>query len=513
MLQNPALHIALILALVLALSLALGACSAATPRPNDEKNFTLPDVEGKIVSLADFSGQKVYLKFWATWCPICLSGLADFSALSQDAELSQDSVVLSVVSPGMSGEMDRDGFIAWYNEQGYDFPVLLDEGGKIAKAYGVRAYPTSVFIDPEGAVFKTQPGHLGNEAIRTMLDTLSAQPVNSNLPANPNLQMDYTGKDLKEIYLAGGCFWGVEAYLARVPGVADASVGYANGKTENPTYQDVIYNDTGHAETVRVLYDPGRIKLEVLLRAYFQIIDPLSVNRQGNDRGTQYRTGIYYLDTVDLPAIETVVAEIETQYGAQLATEVLPLANYYPAEDYHQDYLEKNPDGYCHVDFSTLERVTVMTVDPKIYLKPDDATLRATLTNEQYAVTQQNDTEQAFTKNYWNLFEPGLYVDVVTGEPLFSSRDKFESGCGWPSFTQPIVPEVITYHEDASFGMVRTEVRSRVGDSHLGHVFDDGPVDRGGLRFCINGASLRFIPLADMEKEGYGSFIQAVIEG
>ncbi|NCC77630.1 MAG: peptide-methionine (R)-S-oxide reductase, partial [Clostridia bacterium] len=258
---------------------------------------------------------------------------------------------------------------------------------------------------------------------------------------------------------------------------------------------------------------PKRIRLEDLLRAFFKIIDPLSVNQQGNDRGTQYRTGIYYLDTVDLPAIETVVAEIETQYGAKLATEVLPVDNYYPAEDYHQDYLEKNPDGYCHVDFSNLEQLTTdVTVDPKLYQKPDDATLRATLSEEQYAVTQKNDTERAFTNDYWNLFKPGLYIDIVTGEPLFSSRDKFESGCGWSSFTQPIVPEVIIYHEDKSFGMVRTEVRSRVGDSHLGHVFDDGPVDRGGLRYCINGAALRFIPLEDMEQQGYGAFVPAVID-
>lgn len=193
-LQIPALHTALILALVLAVSLALGACSATSPRPDDGNNFKLPDVEGKTVSLADFSGQKVYLKFWATWCPICLSGLAEFSALSQESAASQDAVILSIVSPGTSGEMDRDRFIAWYNEQGYDFPVLLDEGGVIAKAYGVRGYPTSVFIDTEGAVFKTQPGHLDNEAIRTTLKSMSTQPVNHNLPANPNLQIDYIGQ-------------------------------------------------------------------------------------------------------------------------------------------------------------------------------------------------------------------------------------------------------------------------------------------------------------------------------
>ena len=213
-----------------------------------------------------------------------------------------------------------------------------------------------------------------------------------------------------------------------------------------------------------------------------------------------------------LPTIQTVVAEVQNDYDKPIVTEVLPLDNYYAAEEYHQDYLEKNPNGYCHVDFSNLDESVDVVVDPNLYSKPDDATLRATLTAIQYAVTQNADTEQSFGNEYWDNKAPGLYVDVVTGEPLFTSTDKYDSGCGWPSFTKPIDPLVVTYIEDKSYGMVRTEVRSRVGNSHLGHVFDDGPADKGGLRFCINSASIRFIPLEEMEEQGYGIYIRAIME-
>lgn len=345
----------------------------------------------------------------------------------------------------------------------------------------------------------------------TSTPTPTGTESQGRFPDNPNLKVDYSKVDLAEIWLAGGCFWGVEAYMARVYGVADASVGYANGTTEKPSYEDVSYKNTGHAETVYVRYDPKRISLEMLLAAFFNTFDPTQENRQGNDIGSQYRSGIYYKEGTDTGVIAQVVAGIQTQYDKPVVTEVLPLANYYPAEEYHQDYLEKNPDGYCHVDFSTLGTDAVVTVDPSLYSKPDDATLRKILTTAQYAVTQENDTEHAYSNEYWDNHDPGLYVDVATGEPLFSSADKFDSGCGWPSFTRAIDPLVVTYIEDTTFGMVRTEVRSRVGDSHLGHVFEDGPVDRGGLRFCINSASIRFIPLADMVSEGYGDFVRAIM--
>jgi peptide methionine sulfoxide reductase msrA/msrB len=351
-----------------------------------------------------------------------------------------------------------------------------------------------------------------------------------SIPANPNLSIDYTGVDLRDIWLAGGCFWGVEAYLARIPGVARTSVGYANGRTERPTYEEVCYQNTGHAETVHVRYDPDRLALKELLGYFFKIIDPTLYNRQGNDRGTQYRSGIYYRDMADLPVIEAVVASEQKKYKLPIVTEVKPLVRYDLAEAYHQAYLEKNPDGYCHIRFDTLPAeagdtapgtpgdtapgtpgIMAPIIDLARFTRPSDSELKARLTPEQYQVTQQNGTERPFTGEYWNADEPGLYVDIVTGEPLFSSRDKFASHCGWPSFSKPIDPEVVVEKSDRSLGMRRVEVRSRAGDSHLGHVFTDGPADRGGLRYCINSASLRFIPLAELEAAGYGAYRNWVV--
>jgi peptide methionine sulfoxide reductase msrA/msrB len=342
------------------------------------------------------------------------------------------------------------------------------------------------------------------------VDESRKRPISGRLPGNPNLGVDHEGRELRDIWLAGGCFWGVEAYMSRVYGVAGVTVGYANGKTDNPSYEDVIYRNTGHAETAHVRYDPGRADLRTLLRHFFKIIDPTSNNRQGNDVGSQYRTGIYYKDEGDLQVINQVMAEEQAKRERPIVTEVLPLANFSLAEEYHQDYLEKNPGGYCHVDLSFLEHRDAARVDSSLYPRPDDHAIRERLNPTQYAVTQMNATEPAFSNEYWDNEKPGIYVDVVTGEPLFSSRAKFESGCGWPSFTKPISPEVLTKHEDSSHGMIRTEVRSRSGDSHLGHVFDDWPAHEGGLRYCINSASLRFIPLQDMEREGYGRFIPLV---
>lgn len=319
--------------------------------------------------------------------------------------------------------------------------------------------------------------------------------------------MSEATKDLHEIYLAGGCFWGIEAYMERIYGVEDAVSGYANGKGDKTNYQMIGITD--HAETVKVTYDRNKISLDKLLKYYFQVIDPTSVNKQGNDRGRQYRTGIYYQDAADKPLIEKEIATLQEKYKNKIQIEVEPLRNYVLAEDYHQDYLKKNPNGYCHID---LEQANNVIIDEKDYPKPSDAELKAKLTPLQYSVTQNKNTEHSFSNEYWDNFKPGIYVDVTTGEPLFSSKDKFESGCGWPSFTKPIAKEVVTYQDDHSFNMLRTEVISRSGKAHLGHVFDDGPKDKGGLRYCINSASIKFIPLEDMAKENYGYLINAVKE-
>jgi peptide methionine sulfoxide reductase msrA/msrB len=358
-----------------------------------------------------------------------------------------------------------------------------------------------------------------NPSAASTADTRITDKTSGRFPTNPNQGIDYSGVELKEIWLAGGCFWGVEAYMARIYGVADVTSGYANGKTENPSYEDVSYGGSGHAETVHVSYDPARTNLKTLLELFFKVIDPTSRDQQGNDVGSQYRTGIYYTDEGDLKVIREVVAAEQAKHDRPIVTEELALKGYYLAEEYHQDYLEKNPNGYCHIDFTPLTEqvlpsepvksgttVGTLKVDPSLYPKPDDATLRRTLTAAQYAVTQNADTEHAFSNDYWDNHDAGLYVDVATGEPLFSSFDKFDSGCGWPSFTKPVDPDVITTKTDTAFGLVRVEVRSRAGDSHLGHVFEDGPADKGGLRYCINSASIRFIPLAKMDADGYGMY-------
>ena len=307
------------------------------------------------------------------------------------------------------------------------------------------------------------------------------------------------------IYLAGGCFWGLEAYMERIQGVTDAVSGYANGKGDTTNYQ--LLHATDHAETVKVTYDPNKISLDKLLQYYFRVIDPTSINKQGNDRGRQYRTGIYYQDGADKAVIEQALAQLQTKYKKPVQIEVQPLKNYIVAEEYHQDDLKKNPNGYCHIDITKADEPLI---DEKDYPKPSDAELKAKLTPLQYSVTQNKHTERSFSNEYWDNFQPGIYVDITTGEPVFSSNDKFESGCGWPSFTKPIAKEVVHYQTDNSFNMQRTEVLSRAGNAHLGHVFDDGPKDKGGLRYCINSASIKFIPLAEMEKAGYGYLIQSI---
>lgn len=326
-------------------------------------------------------------------------------------------------------------------------------------------------------------------------------------------------RNIKTIYLAGGCFWGLEKYLSLIEGVVSTEVGYTNGKTPCPTYEEVCHMGTGHAEAVKVEYLPDKIRLSFLLNQFYKAIDPLSVNRQGNDRGTQYRTGIYFKDPGDEPEIRASISALQETYERPVAVEVLPLVQYCKAEEYHQKYLDKNPGGYCHIggdkfaqarsarDVEAASGAPVPVSSPARFSAPPKEELKRLLTPLQYEVTQKNGTEPPYRNEYDREFRPGIYVDVTTGEPLFSSRDKFQSGCGWPSFAKPLEEGLVLEKKDFTHGMIRTEVRSQLGDAHLGHVFGDGPASMGGQRYCINSASLRFIPREEMEREGYGEWL------
>lgn len=307
---------------------------------------------------------------------------------------------------------------------------------------------------------------------------------------------------IKTIYFAGGCFWGIQHLFSLVPGVTGATAGYANSNVAEPTYRQVCTGRTDAAETVKVDYDTDCVTLDELIDLYFQAVDPTTLNRQGNDIGSQYRTGIYYSDQADAATVDNAVAALDRLTGGRCVIEHGPLKNFYPAEEYHQDYLDKNPGGYCHVDPSLFRKARSVGRDCRkqsSFVRPDDATLRSRLTPLQWEVTQNAATERPYANEYDREFRKGIYVDITTGEPLFVSTDKYDSGCGWPAFTRPISPDLIKETTDTSHGMVRTEVRSANSDAHLGHVFPDGPADKGGLRYCINSASLRFIPLSEMK--------------